>query len=284
MARARNIKHSFFINEDLADNDPLGRLLFIGLWTLADYKGDLEWKERTIKVQILPFDNCDIKKLAINLDKSGLVMFYSDQEKIYLHIPNFTKHQNPHPNERKKGSDIPEYSDSMRQAIDLKGLTINHDKSRQVSDESVSDNAESLILNPESCSLNNDSSDINIADSFQILWESFDGTFGNKGSKKKAEAVFKKLKPDRDMFNLIIAGLDVQLAAKRNVKSGGEFVSNFKHVERWLNLRGWEDEADKCTGTGQNPKLTAQERARKYLDELDTGQEGAIEASFERID
>ena len=30
---ARNIKPAFFDNDELAENDPLGRLLFIGLWT-----------------------------------------------------------------------------------------------------------------------------------------------------------------------------------------------------------------------------------------------------------
>ncbi len=96
MARARNIKPAFFLNDDLAEqNCALGRLLFIGLWTLADYKGDLEWRAGRIKAQLLPYDECDIKQLAINLDKSGFVRFYSDGERILLNIPNFEIHQNP---------------------------------------------------------------------------------------------------------------------------------------------------------------------------------------------
>lgn len=156
MARARNIKPSFFTNEQLSDNCPLGRLLFIGLWTISDYKGDLEWKEKTLKIQLLPWDDCSIKELAINLDKSGLVRFYSDGIKVYLNIPNFEKHQNPHKNEKEKGSDIPSYTDSMRQLIDLKGLTINRDKSGFIQECSHSDRADSLLLNPESPILNPD--------------------------------------------------------------------------------------------------------------------------------
>lgn len=156
MARARNIKPSFFTNEQVSDNCPLGRLLFIGLWTMADYKGDLEWKEKTLKIQILPWDECSVKQLAINLDKSGLVRFYSDGNKIYLNIPNFEKHQNPHKNERDKGSDIPHYSDSMRQVIDLQGLTINRDLSGLKPEYSHSDRADSLLLIPDSSILNPD--------------------------------------------------------------------------------------------------------------------------------
>lgn len=156
MARARNIKPSFFTSEQIADQEPLGRLLFQGMWMLADYKGDLEWKERTIKVQILPFDDCSVKALAMNLDKSGLIQFYSDGDRVLVHIPNFTKHQNPHPNERKKGSDIPAFSDKLRQVVDLTDITINRDKSCPVTDESLSDPADSPILNPDSCSLNSE--------------------------------------------------------------------------------------------------------------------------------
>lgn len=156
MSRARNIKPSFFLNEQLSDNDPLGRLLFIGLWTLADYKGDLEWKPKTIKIQILPWDDCSIEQLAINLDKSGLIRFYSDGERMLVNIPNFVKHQNPHKNEREKGTDIPAYSEEYRQSVDFKGLTINRDKSRAEPECSHSDPADSLFLNPESLSLNPD--------------------------------------------------------------------------------------------------------------------------------
>jgi len=150
MARARNIKPAFFTNEQVSDNCPLGRLLFIGLWTMADYKGDLEWKEKTLKIQILPWDECSVKELAINLDKSGLIRFYSDGNKIYLNIPNFEKHQNPHKNERDKGSEIPVFTNEGRQLVDLKGLTINRDLSGLKPECSHSDRADSLLLIPDS--------------------------------------------------------------------------------------------------------------------------------------
>ena len=157
MARARNIKPSFFTNEQLADNDPLGRLLFIGLWTLADYNGNLEWKERTIKIQILPWDNCDIRALAINLDKSGLIRFYSDKDKVYINITNFTKHQNPHINEKKNESLLPEFSEESRQVIDFNTLKINPEYSRAVPYQHQSDPADSPFLIPDSPFLNPDS-------------------------------------------------------------------------------------------------------------------------------
>ena len=204
MARGRNIKPAFFDNDLLADNEPLGRLLFIGMWTIADFKGCFEWREKRIKAKLLPFDNCNVKKLAINLDNSGFIRFYSDGEKTYCEIKNFVKHQNPHKNERDKGSDIPEFNKTMRQAIDLKGLTINPDKNRLNPEDSTSDRAESPILIPESLSLNPDSlnhkpetlktksSELN--DSINKIFDYWKVTMNKNNSAKLTSARMTKIK------------------------------------------------------------------------------------------
>ena len=111
MARARNIKPSFFTHDELAENTPLGRLLFIGLWTIADYKGELEWRPKRVKAQVLPYDDCDVDALAINLEESGFIRFYSVGGSNYVHIVNFGNHQNPHKHERDKGSVGPAMTD-----------------------------------------------------------------------------------------------------------------------------------------------------------------------------
>jgi len=157
MPRSRNVKHSFFANDELAEHDPLARLLFVGLWTIADYKGDLEWRPKRIKAQLLPYDECDINKIAINLDKSGFVRTYIIDGQMYLNITNFIKHQNPHKNERDKGSEIPPFTDEAAQAIDFKGIKIYRDKIGSDPDKNDSDPADSCSLIPDSCSLIPDS-------------------------------------------------------------------------------------------------------------------------------
>lgn len=74
MARARNIKPAFFTNDELSELPPLARLLFIGLWTIADYKGCFEYKPKRLKVQLLPYERylwLKIKSLiqAVNLKR-----------------------------------------------------------------------------------------------------------------------------------------------------------------------------------------------------------------------
>jgi len=154
MPRARNIKPSFFDNDELADsNCALGRLLFIGLWTISDYRGNLEWRPKKVKATLLPYDDCDIVRLAINLDKSGFIRFYSVQGVIYLNIVNFVKHQNPHKNERDKGTDILGFDSEGSQVIVLEEVVINPDKNGTNPDLNASDPADPCLLIPDPCSL-----------------------------------------------------------------------------------------------------------------------------------
>ena len=105
MARARSIKPGFFKNEELVDIDPFGRLLFIGLWMMADREGRLDDRPKKIKMEIFPCDNCDIDSLLTQLNEKGFILRYEANGEKYIQIINFSKHQKPHMNE--KASEIP---------------------------------------------------------------------------------------------------------------------------------------------------------------------------------
>ena len=96
MARARNIKPSFFTNDELAEIPALGRLLFVALWTMADREGRLEDRPKRIKAEALPFDDCDCDDLLSELAKRGFIVRYQAGEGRFIQVVNFTKHQNPH--------------------------------------------------------------------------------------------------------------------------------------------------------------------------------------------
>ena len=148
MPRARNIKPAFFKNESLADVAIPARLLFIGLWTLSDFRGNLEYRPRRIKAEIYPYDEIDIATYLTDLEKSGLIRIYSALGQKYISIPNFGKHQRPHINEQRSGSEIPEYAENRAQTVDTKGLAIKTELEPTQSGP--------VALNPESCSLNPD--------------------------------------------------------------------------------------------------------------------------------
>lgn len=108
MARARNIKPGFFRNADLVELSMEARLLFVGLWTLADREGRLEDRPKQIKMEIFPADNVDCDALISAIAETGMLVRYDVDGKRYLQVVNFSKHQNPHRDE--KASTIPDQS------------------------------------------------------------------------------------------------------------------------------------------------------------------------------
>lgn len=103
--RTRDIKPGFYLNEQLAECSPWARLIFPGLWMLADREGRLEYRPKRIKAELLPYDGEDMAALIGELETHGLVKRYEVAGKEYLWIPTFSRHQKPHPNE--KQSEIP---------------------------------------------------------------------------------------------------------------------------------------------------------------------------------
>lgn len=96
MARARNIKPGFFRNADLAELPISARLLFIGLWTLADRAGRLADKPKQIKMEVYPADEVDVCELLDGLAELGLIQRYAVDGERFIQVTNFSKHQNPH--------------------------------------------------------------------------------------------------------------------------------------------------------------------------------------------
>ena len=119
------------------------------LSNIADFKGCFEYKPKRLKVQLLPYDDCDIEQLVSALDKSRFISIYSVQGQTFGKVLNFNKHQNPHKNEKEKGSDIPDiyqnYAENVMFSDNLEVIEINHD-------QNGSDPADSLNLIPDSCS------------------------------------------------------------------------------------------------------------------------------------
>lgn len=110
MARARNIKPSFFTNDYVSECSAFARLLFIGLWTVADREGRLENRPKKIKGELFPHDALEIAELLEELEKNKFIKRYEVNDNKYIQIINFTKHQKPHPNETESAIPSPDGS------------------------------------------------------------------------------------------------------------------------------------------------------------------------------
>ncbi len=112
MARMRTLKAGFFTNEELAACSPLARLLFAGLWVIADRDGRLEDRPRRIRAELLPYDEVDVDELLDELDGAGFIRRYEIAGSgRFIWIVKFRKHQRP--SAREVPSVIPVHPDHV---------------------------------------------------------------------------------------------------------------------------------------------------------------------------
>lgn len=143
MARSRNIKPGFFMNDELGRMSPMARLLFAGLWCVADREGRLLDRPMRIKAEVLPYDDVDINSLLNDLQEAEFIIRYSVDGSNYIQIINFSKHQNPHKNEAE--STIPPYVETAQE--------MHSTSTVQVQEKHTTNRADSLNLIPDSLNL-----------------------------------------------------------------------------------------------------------------------------------
>ena len=223
MARTRQIKPEFFKHERLADLSPLHRLLFIGLWTQADREGRLEDRPMRLKIELLPYEKCDVDAMLETLERHSdhLIVRYEVSGKRYIKIPHFGKHQNPHPKE--VSSELPDIpadfkhpactsidDPCMDHACPMHGhAPIQEGKEGEVGKEGRGAGKPT----------------------FDVFWREFP----KKVDKQEALDLWKKLKLDE--VPVIMAGL-------QRWKASGQWadVQFCPSPARWLRRRKWEDE------------------------------------------
>lgn len=93
--KSRHLRQAYFIDDQIASCGIHAHLLYLGLLGLADREGRLEDRPFPIKVQILPYYECDINELLDVLSDAGLIIRYDG----FIQIESFLRHQKPHPKE-----------------------------------------------------------------------------------------------------------------------------------------------------------------------------------------
>ncbi len=97
MSRIRTIKPEFFKHSGLFDAEqetglPL-RLGFAGLWTCCDREGRFKWRPRELKLDVLPYDDCDFSNVLSALAEHGFIAKYGSGPEIFGYVPSWSSHQ-----------------------------------------------------------------------------------------------------------------------------------------------------------------------------------------------
>ena len=103
MMRSRTIRPGFFDNFDLGRLSRDARLLFAGLWCIADREGRMLDLPRRIAAEVFPHDSegieADVTLWLAQLASIDVIQRYEVNGGKYIVINNFTKHQKIHKDE-----------------------------------------------------------------------------------------------------------------------------------------------------------------------------------------
>jgi len=111
----RGLDPAFFSNEELAALEPIARILFAGLWLVADREGRLEDRPTRLKAILLPYDNVDVDLLLRSIAEGGHIIRYEIDGIRIIQIASWEKYGNPYTHE--KESALSPISDSISSTL-----------------------------------------------------------------------------------------------------------------------------------------------------------------------
>lgn len=267
MARTRSIKPGFFENDILGDLPALTRLLFIGLWCIADREGRLEDRPRRIKKMLLGYDDVDsdeVDRMLQSLHDTGFIYRYSIGGERYIQVVNFSKHQNPHIKE--KPSEIPpppnfEPADTLyggeNQESTIQAPDLHHTNTVQASPITVNLSPSTGNLSPTTGNPPDGGDDMDgpkpqpTKSLMEKRFDEFWAAYPKKVGKKAAWAAWKRIKPDAELHDRIMTAIGRARVTEQWTKENGRFIPN---PTTWLNQGRWDDEYEEGEISGINSK------------------------------
>lgn len=249
--RARNIKPGFFKNEDLAECPFEARILFSGLWCLADRAGRMEYRPKRIKAEIFPFDSVDIPSMVQALCKYGFARIYVVDGVTYLDLPTFCRNQTPHKNEKpsvlppfEERDDAPDNRAKHDETTDSGASTVPARYEHGTGTSAIhliTDSLKPDILKPDSqisdaAGAADDSPPPD--DGFDRFWQAYPV----KKDKGHARKVWQKIRPSPELTERMLEAIAVQIMEHDARQTATGSAPYWKHPATWLNGECWNDE------------------------------------------
>jgi hypothetical protein len=252
--RIRTIKPSFFHDEEIADLDPLCRLLFQGLWLMADSEGRLEDRPRRIKAEVLPYDECDVDAMLEILHERRFIIRYEAADKACIQVRNFLKHQRISGKEAAEKSTIPPEGSNGEATGKQLGSTGEATGKHPESQEGKGKEGKGKERNTP-CARD----EISESDTSELSclanhsWQRFRGRFPERDGKFQDEdACRAKWARSPAMWNTWNACLDNYLPSR-------DVLAGFPCTPMTFLARRWRDYVTPAKPTGQGPPPAARD-------------------------
>lgn len=247
MSRARNIKPGFFKNELLVELAFEYRLLFVGLWTMADRAGRLEDRPTKIRMELFPADSVNVDAGLKALHDAGFILRYEVDGKRLVQVLAWDKHQNPHIKEAK--STLPAPCENSASTV-------------QAPAKAHTSPADSLI--PDSGFLEEQQKQEHVQPSAaRSRFDDFWHAYPNKKGRQEAEKTWRKRKLDALCDDLLVHVALMQ-AADSDWRRGYVPMGS-----TYLNQARWEDVPKRPPDSG--PPVRAPSHSRSAAETLLTG-------------
>lgn len=242
MARKRMIDPNIWESEDFSQLSLLGKILFIGMFSLADDEGRGKANPAYIRSKVFPYETekvrlADIKTALSEIGRSMSVVFYADNGASYYALSNWMKWQKI---DKPTPSAIPAPPDKT-------GVSEQFDEdSSRTSRGLVEDSprtsrglAEDSRLNKNKNMNKNMNRKENTHNSARERFPEFWTLYPKKAAKPDAERAWNKLNPDESTVNLIIEDVCRRREGPEWQRENGRYIP---HPATYLNQRRWEDE------------------------------------------
>jgi hypothetical protein len=254
MPRMRFVKHEFFLDDALAAKSALARLLFIGLWTLADREGRLIDNPAKIRAQLFPYEAVDVASLLQEL-APDFIHRYEVDGKPLIQVKNFAKHQRPHHKEPK--SDLPAYRKQQspgKTGASPGQVVMNESSKVPFPGGSLVMGNGSLVTDTEhdrSFRARQNERGLGMAFSkdFMDFWNAYHPL--RRINQSAASREWDNLGPDLELKIQIMGALANQKALWQAKKTELDFIP---HPASWLRDRRWTDVLDTLPPVDAKPK------------------------------
>lgn len=286
------MKPSFFKNELLADVAYEWRILFAGLWGLADRNGRLEERPRLIKAEVFPHDTLNVVDGLSCLDAVGLITRYTTSTgQRLIAIPCWSKHAKPFSDEPAKfpGPAGNQPTAQLPPAADPTLAFEDDDDEQNRPEKAPFEDREgglrtltsTSVLGTLDSSLLPGTSDLSphggaaraaeggpatrstLVERFERFWQAYPRRQG----RGAAFRTWERLKPNDALLERMLAAIAEQRRSHDWLKDGGQYIP---HPATWLNNTRWLDEprvAVEAVSARTRDNLAARDRVLQRIQE-----------------